>query len=143
MVVQAFRVVLLIVLLSINAFAWDGLDYFTYFGTTAETITCAWNPSETAEKYQVRALHREQNIYVDFGITNNCEHTVTLPRSGHYIFEVRAMKLEDGSATAYLVSEWIQSIDPEVATVDGNHRAWWVYGCVAPPGPIEPLDFYF
>ena len=133
---QILRVVLWLTIFSTSAFAWEGLDYYMYFGTTDEGITAAWSPGDGAQKYQIRGYHKEHKVYVDFGITENCEYTVVLPRSGHYIFEVRSLKQIGTGGITYAMSEWVQSIDPSVSTVDGNHRGWWVYGCVAPPGNL-------
>ena len=139
MVVQALRVVLWLTFFTVNAFAWEGLDYFTYFGTTDDPIIIAWTAGEGVEKYQIRALHKERNKYIEFGTTAECEYTIVLPRSGHYIFEVRSLKLKEGSDDKYITSEWAVSNDPQYATVDGEPRAWWVYGYVAPPGIPEIL----
>ena len=128
---KAWMVLLTILLYCGIAFAdpMIGVDNYTYFGTTAETITVKWETSAGATGYELRAYHHEQQIYIWVGSTTNLEFTYQLPKSGHYTFMVRAVG-NLGEST------WSESTDPNVANVDGNPRAWWVYGHVAPPGPI-------
>ena len=134
--------VLWLILLSVNAFAWDGLDYVTFFGTTDKTITVGWTVSDGAEKYELRLYNHERDVFEDIGETTAVEYTFQLPRSGHYTAQVRALCLND-AGTEWLTSTWSESTNAEVAMVNDNPRAWWIYGFVAPPGNIEPLDFYF
>jgi len=130
MVMSKVRLVLLILLLlysSVNAF--ESKDYVTFFGRTDQHVTISWNQVSSATMYEVRAYHNEQEIYFWVGSTTNPEIIYQLPKSGHYTFMVRAVG--DTWETT-----WCTSIDPVCATVDGNPRAWWAYGYVAPPGPI-------
>ena len=147
MVVQAFRVVLLLILLSANAFTWEGKDYYTWFGTTDEQIKLGWYCAScfTDETYELELFNIERNSVVITASTPLYELTVSLPFSGHYISRIRTIRptteavcLErDGNSyrNGMCYTEWVESIDPNHSTVDGNPRGWWVYGYIAPPGP--------
>lgn len=111
---------------------WSGLDYYTYYGTTDQTITFAWDPPTTggaATSYDWRVLHVERNTYILQGNSTVREVTIQLPRTGHYIIEIRA---KNSAGT----SQWIKSTDSSYSTVGGQPKAWWIYGHVAGPGPI-------
>lgn len=112
---------------------WTGLDYYTYYGTTDQTIvfTCDYpTTGGTAVSYDWRVYHAENKVYVLEGNTNYPGSTeIQLPKTGHYIIEARARN-------AAGVSEWVKSTDSVYARVDGQPRAWWIYGHVAGPGPI-------
>jgi hypothetical protein len=129
MVVQKVRVVLLIILLSATAFAFESKDYVTYYGTSDQPVTVTWSASINAISYELRAYHNEQEIYIWMGDTTSLEFVWQLPKSGHYTFMVRAVGNSESS-------DWSLSTDSNVALVDGQPRAWWVYGHMAPPGPI-------
>jgi hypothetical protein len=129
MVMQKVRVVLLIILLSATAFAFEAKDYVTFFGTSDQTVTMEWTASANAISYELRAYHNEQEIYIWMGDTTGLTFAWQLPKSGHYTFMVRAV----GSSES---SDWSLSTDPNVALVNEQPRAWWAYGYVAPPGPI-------
>ena len=132
MALQKVWMVLLTVLLQFSiAFAdpMVGVDHHTLIGTTAEIITLGWDECSTATGYEIRAFHHEQEIYIWVGDTTELTFTYQLPKSGHYTFMVRAVNSSGES-------NWSESTDPNVAVVEGQSRAWWVYGFVAPPGPI-------
>jgi len=101
-------------------------DYITYYGTTDNTITLQWEESIGAVKYEMKYLYVEHNTYSDIVETNNTQLTITLPRTGHYIFEIRAIDSSD------MISEWASSIINE----DTQTGSFWVYGYLAPPGDI-------
>jgi hypothetical protein len=44
--------------------------------------------------------------------------------------------LVDGETPSYEYSEWAESTDPAVASVNGQPRAWWIFTWIAPTGPI-------
>lgn len=111
---------------------WDPLDYVTYYGTTDQDITFGWNPAAdggTPTSYDWRVYHVERKAYVMMGNTPDSQKTIWLPRTGHYKIEVRARN-------AAGTSQWIMCTDPAFATVNGQPRAWWIYGHVAGPGDI-------
>lgn len=87
--------------------------------------------------YRVKLLSVERNEDLEItpaeGITSN-SFTVNLPKSGHYIAKIAACI--SPLTEAPNCSDWSESINPEVATVDGVARAWWLYGHVAPVGVI-------
>ena len=122
------RAIIIVLVLCSAAFSYEGLDHFTYFGTTAESYTVAWGPGQGAEKYEIRLYHHEQKAYVDQGTTAALEYTIQLPRSGHYTVQVRSL------AQGKDPSAWAESTDSTNALVDGKPRSWWLYGHVAPPG---------
>ena len=97
---------------------------------TSKTLTVAWDEAQNATGYDYRFFHVEQQQYTMTGSTANTTITVQLPKSGHYIVEVRAKNDTEQS-------QWVLSTDVTYATVDGQARAWWIYGHVEPAGPIE------
>ena len=131
MVMPKVRLVLLIILIYCGgAFANPlvGLDYYTHFGTTAETITVIWI-GNSPTGYELRAYHHEQQIYIWIGSTNDLQYSFQLPNSGHFTIMLR-------NAPPAVNDQWSISTDLNVSKVNENPRAWWVYGYVAPPGPI-------
>ena len=122
-------IILSIALFATPAFPWETLDYVTHYGYTSETLRVRWNAGDGATSYEYRLYHVERKVYGDVVETTALQAAVQRPRTGPYIVEVRS-KNEHG------YSVWIQSTDVEKSTVGGQPRAWWVYGCVAPPGPI-------
>ena len=104
-------------------------DYYTYFVTTGAQITVEWLVVSNAKHYEVQIYNIERKEIKAIGITGNTEMIFSLSRTGHYAARVRAVN--DIGASA-----WSESTDPTVATVDGTPRGWWLYGYLAPPGPI-------
>lgn len=124
--------VFIFLLVAFNVSAdWEKKDYVTYFGTTDKTITCTWDSSTGATSYQVELLHVERDATTIVAVENlvATQITFSLPRSGHFVARIRACPddLEQCSG-------WSESVDPLVSSVDGQSRAWWIYGYVAPPG---------
>lgn len=112
----------------VNA-AWDLKDYVTYVGYTNQAINIAWTPTAYAETYEVRLLYTEKNIYIDKGSTTEPTIAISLPKVGHYVVEVR-------SVNSVGAGPWCQSSNPVNGTVNNVGRAWWLYGYLAPAGPI-------
>ena len=124
-------ILLFILMLSFQVFAsepFQPVDYVTYFGTTDNLISFAWDAGEGANAYELRLHGVEQDIYIDEGIVQELCMDIQLPKTGHYIAEIRSIG-PDGE-----VSEWVSSIT--IGTVDGVDRAWWLYGYPNSPGPI-------
>ena len=113
-----------------NVYAFEKKDYVTYFGTTDKTIKASWDLVVGAVKYEVQIYCVDRKEAISLGNTTMPEKVIQIPRSGHYIVKVRAINLQNRAST------WSESIDPKYATVDGEPRAWWVYGHIAAPGPI-------
>ena len=121
----------------------QAVDVVTYFGTTDQEIKVSWDHNDPVpDYYEITLYHVERGIESPAGIGKTDENRIVfkLPRSGHFIARVRAC-LEssehvEGCETPPCCSEWSESIDPEVASVDGQPRAWWIYGHVAGPGDI-------
>lgn len=123
----------------------DGAEYTA---TTAEIIKVAWDASKgtingvdqvcTDCEYEVRVHHVERKSHVDMGKTTGLEHGVKLPKTGHYVFEVRACRNEPaGSDPARICSDWASSINEENSPKVGDQtKRWRVYGRPAPAGGI-------
>ena len=125
----------LVVLLSSPVSAeWLQKDYVTFFGTTDQTITVAWNPSPSANYYEIELNQVEQNtktILPTGQSLTDTQKTFSLPKTGHFIVRVRACNISINQC-----STWASSIDATVSMVGSESRAWWIFGYVAPPGPI-------
>jgi len=109
--------------------AWELKDYVTYMGYTSESITVAWDASPFTTDYDVRLLHVEKNVYINKCSTDQLSMVMYLPKTGHYIVEIRA-------TNDLILGNWCQSASDTHATVNGSPSGWWVYGHVAPVGPI-------
>jgi hypothetical protein len=131
-------ILLLILVFTGSVFAtWDKImDRVLYFGTTDALITMSWDPVAEATGYEVELFHIEQNTkMLPYGTSNHTSGTnltFKLPKTGHYIFKVRSCI----NNFAECGDEWSESIDSTKAIVDGENKAWWVYGYVAKPGDI-------
>jgi len=60
-----------------------------------------------------------------------CLTDVSLPRSGHYAYQVQ------GCANT-VCGPWETSLDPTYAQVNGQPRAWWIYAYQEPKAPGTP-----
>ncbi|WP_319406187.1 hypothetical protein [uncultured Desulfosarcina sp.] len=109
---------------------WSGMDYFTYRGTTDKAITASWDVVEGATYYEAKIYSVDHDYETNLGKTETNRIAIQIPRSGHYVFMVRACN----DLMNPPCSEWTESTDPERASVDGKPRGWWVYGHVAPAG---------
>jgi len=90
---------------------------------SSQSVTVAWDPVAEATSYEVRVVWQGSSgnkLVYDKGSTTATQLIVERPRTGHFMFEVRACN-DVGC------SEWSQSINPECATVDGVARGWRVY----------------
>lgn len=106
-------------------------EYVTYAGNTGEQVTVVWDFNGDAA-FEVDLYHMELNEHINVTpepITVR-SITFTLPRSGHYSVGVRAIK--DG-----VPGPWAGSIFADDAQYNGESRAWWLFGSIAPTGGIE------
>lgn len=108
---------------------WVAKDYVTYYGYTDEMFPLVWDIGEGADSYEWRVYSVEKKMYVANGVSGVTEAKIQLPFTGHFIMEVR-------SKNTFGYSDWAQSIDATKAKVDGEPRAWWVYGHVSPPSGL-------
>jgi len=131
-----------------DSFAWEQLEYTTYSGFTGKEITIGWTEScnddncTHPDEYEFKIYHRDMGVDLIKGITPNTQITIILSRVGHYIPKVRAVKnnckYEDpddpNSPLVPCYSDWVESIDPMYATVNGVNKAWWIFTWISPPG---------
>lgn len=105
------------------------IDSAEYLVTTVESITFEWDdPSNVADTFNVRLYNVERNSYTDLGSTTQKTKTFKLPRSGHFVPEVRSCK----GATCTV---WSRSTELTFSpSINGQVRAWRLYGYPAPPG---------
>lgn len=122
-----------------SAGAFQLFDYATYYGETGQEIQMAWDHVTNAAYYEVQLFNMERGVIVDLENpkTPGLSMIFKLPYSGHFVAQVRACN-DDNDDLEKPCSEWSLSTNPEVATVDGTPRAWWLYGHVAEP---EGVDF--
>ena len=133
-------VALVIALIAIGS----SLDYHTYWGSTSEPVTVAWDTADGAVRYEYRAYNPERELVVVSGSTQAHSVTIGFPKAGHYIVQVRSCSKE--SECEYIAdgdpnntgSVWISSTDPLYAQVDGQPKGWWVYRYLA---AAEDLEF--
>jgi len=113
------------------------IDAMTYWGTTVEQATIAWDVSAGATKYEWEAFHPETSMVILTGNTAATTITITLPKAGHFVIRLRACKPSADPAGPDVCSEWIDTLNVDYAQVDGQSKAWWIYRVLAPPGDIE------
>jgi len=123
----------------------DGAEYTA---TTAETIKFGWNASQATIdgveqacsdcEYEVRIYHVERKSTIDAGKVTALVHDIKLPKSGHYVFEVRGCRNEPaGSDPPRICSDWASSINEANSPKVGDQtKKWRVYGRPAPAGDI-------
>lgn len=116
--------------------AFDGKDLYTYVGTTDLELKVEWTPVTDATGYQLELYSVNRNAYVARASTPSPNLTFKVPNQGMYIVRIRAVRQLAAGADP-INSDWSTSDDPTVALVDGNPRGWWIYGFLAPPGPIQ------
>jgi hypothetical protein len=107
----------------------------TYFETTGQSITVAWDAVTNATKYiwRVKSIEREKYIAIEGKTeheTTATRFTFSIPFMGHFVAEVKAV--DDGGNE----STWAKSDRDANATVEGENQGWWVYGTLAPVGDI-------
>ena len=107
-------------------------DVVTYYGITGKSVTCAWdpNPEPDISGYKLRVYYVEQERYVATVTTSATKYKYTPIKSGHYVFEVRAIDLAGN------ISDWTSSLDSNKSSVNGEHKGWWVYVHIAPAGGL-------
>lgn len=114
----------------------DGAEYTA---TTAESITAAWDASKLDDQpctdceYELRTYHVERKTYTDSGRTTALQQAFKLPKSGHYVVEVRGCR---GTGETRECSEWATSIQEQNAQVNGVKKRWRIYGRPASAGEI-------
>lgn len=115
--------------ISLSNAAWEMRDIACYLCTTDSTLTVSWLATPGADEYEFRLKHFERNVYVDIGSTTDTQYVFTLPRSGHWIVELRGINTTNEGP-------WSVTTDPQYGVVNGQARGWWLYGYLAPVGPI-------
>lgn len=113
------------------------IDATTYWGTTVEAVTIAWDASTGATRYEWKAYHPETSMVILAGNTATTTIAITLPKAGHFVIRLRACKPAEDLADPDLCSEWIDTLNATYAQVDGQAKSWWIYRVLAPPGDIE------
>ena len=115
----------------------DGAEYTA---TTAETISAGWTASTIDSEicsdceYELRIYHVERKTYTDAGKTKALKQTFKLPKTGHYVIEVRGCRGKDAFREC---SDWATSINLEdQPQVNGVTKRWRIYGRPASTGAI-------
>ena len=109
------------------------VEIVTYYGTSDNYLTLSWEAGDGAESYEIRARNVERDVYVFLGKTENLSLKFLIPKTGHYIIELRSVKNCSGEL---LYSDWIVSTDPTHFIVNGENKGWWIYGYPAPVGEL-------
>jgi hypothetical protein len=132
------KAIVLIILLffSCNLYALEGKEFFTWYGTTDESITVAWDVDllsyQTGDIFELQIRNTERNTITSLGETTAFQKTFKCPKVGHWVVYGRTKRLINNVPT---YSEWANSIDL-TALVNGIKRPWWIYVYLKSPGPI-------
>lgn len=106
-------------------------EHFTYYLFTGESVTVGWDAVSNAQGYEFEAINVERgNRVFAQGQTSELQATVVIPKTGHWIFQVRA-------TNASGVSDWARSDSNTHATVNGQPQSWWVFAWIAPATGLE------
>lgn len=114
----------------------DGAEY-----EATVSVTFAWDSQGTQNYFDVRGLWTDPTTSKEysFGPTTATELIVERPRSGHFELQVRACNDSGtpGDKGDDTCSDWSRSTDSNVATVNGQPKAWRVFFKLpAPTGVI-------
>jgi len=96
----------------------------TLWKYVGDTFTLTWGPVTNATKYEVIVYHAETETQLYVGETTNTEIDYTFERTGHYIFMIRAYKMENG---VEVYTDYSHTTQPEKSSVNGEPKGWWVY----------------
>jgi hypothetical protein len=124
---------------ALEATGFSGKDYYTWYGTTADNVTVSWDqPSDykTGDTFEIQLKNPERNITVNIPDATTFSKIFKCPRTGHWIVYVRTKRIVSGQPQ---YSNWVNSTDPIIATVNGQPRAWWLFTWIAGTGPIMDL----
>lgn len=132
-------------------------DIATLFGTTDKTYPICWNRqwadeprTEWVQLQRIRieggltefanvprSQWRDATLYDE--VAGYCSPEQQVRQSGHYAYQIRKCENEppppDQQSSS--CSEWGSSLDPTVARVGSQPRAWWIYGHIPPAGAPE------
>lgn len=149
MKIYKYLLILILLLFSINAYSqdWTEIDLYLYYGYTGKDITIEWSdpglntPSDTTDdydpltdKFEVSIYNKERDITIikHSAVPGDVfEYTFSLPKTGHWVPRVRAIRNEGEE-----ISGWSGSDNK--GYVNEVARGWWLFGWIAPTGPIEP-----
>lgn len=138
-----YALMVLAVILQAPVQAVEWIDAVTLYSYTSEPRTLRFKDScPHCDRYEWQLLSYEHGHVAASGQVPNQDHqpngcasgeadqlsaTLRMPRTGHYYVKLRG-------CTAVACSAWVTSMDAGTGLVDCQHRAWWMYGTVQPPG---------
>ena len=100
--------------------------YKTYWAYNGNTVKLAWNESAGANNYDVKVEHAETEQLLDVGSTSDLTIEYILPKTGHYIFRVRATNEHGASA-------WALTTNPDYVV---GRITFWIYSQIPPVGGV-------
>jgi len=125
---------------ALDADGFEGIDHYTYYGTTADEITVAWDlptgHDVLTDDFEIVLVNPERNIEIPLAIIPETVITFKTSKTGHWIVKMRTRGW-DAATETHEYSVWIISTDPVYARVDGVARGWWIFTSIASTGPIE------
>jgi hypothetical protein len=102
----------------------QGSDNYTYLVATGKQITVAWDADPMAVRYEAQISNHQRQITIPLGEVTVPQITLTLPKSGHWVIEVRTCDASQCSA-------WANS--EANGRVAGVEKAWWVHAWMSAP----------
>jgi len=121
---------LFIILISLpaNSADWTEKDITTFVGYSGKQVVITWDSANRATSYVLRIKHIERDSYLNPITTTETQYTFTVPRTGHYVVEIK-------SVNEYGESPWSASDSLNTYT-DPGLKPFWIYGYTEPAGPI-------
>jgi hypothetical protein len=117
-------------------------DYYTYYTTTADTLTLGWdNPTENYNPetdFCVINLYNLERKVKHFVIeTQETTTIIQCPRTGHWIIQAHMKRdtVDENGNPVELVSDTATSTGN--GKVNDQPRGWWIFAWVASTGPID------
>lgn len=113
-----------------------GKDYYTWYGTTADDVTVAWDHPgfQTGDTFEIQIRNPERNTIVNIPSTSTLNKIFKCPKTGHWIVSVRAKRIVSDQPQ---YSAWVDSTDPAVSLVNGQPKGWWLFVWIAGTGEIN------
>jgi hypothetical protein len=100
--------------------------------TTDETVNVAWDasPDDRVTFYDWNIYSVERKTIALSGETEQTQVSFKIPKTGHYIFNVRS------GAVLYGQKKYSEFIDSTQSENVNENVPFWIYGYVAPPSNV-------
>lgn len=100
----------------------------THWAFTDEPIEVAWDADASVTQYKYRFYSVERKMYFIQGSTPNNEVQVYIPKTGHFIFEVRACTDQEFAELEQVNSLWCTEYSKtDMPDRVQDQKTFWIY----------------